>query len=105
MQITYAGLSSMGPVRTNNEDNLEFWQPNTPEEWRNRGAVVILADEKYVQKAKTTTKPDGTFAFKDLLPATYFLFSEKEATGRQAKVEIAVKPGETANATLELLLK
>src|ERR1700722_12900917 len=44
MQITYAGLSSMGPVRTNNEDNLEFWQPNTPEEWRNRGAAAILAD-------------------------------------------------------------
>lgn len=44
MQITYAGLSSAGPVRPNNEDCLDFWQPSTPEEWRNRGAVVILAD-------------------------------------------------------------
>lgn len=44
MEITYAGLSSPGPVRANNEDCLDFWQPPTPEEWRTRGAAVILAD-------------------------------------------------------------
>src|ERR1700689_1109479 len=44
MEITYAGLSSVGPVRANNEDCLDFWEPGSPEEWRNRGAVVILAD-------------------------------------------------------------
>ncbi|HZL38633.1 MAG TPA: protein kinase [Tepidisphaeraceae bacterium] len=44
MQITYAALSSAGPVRGNNEDCLEFWQPQTPEEWRMRGAAAILAD-------------------------------------------------------------
>ena len=44
MEITYAGLTSAGPVRANNEDCLEFWQPTSPEEWRTRGAVAILAD-------------------------------------------------------------
>ena len=44
MQITYAGRTSPGRVRTNNEDCLEFWQPETPEGWRTRGAVVVLAD-------------------------------------------------------------
>jgi serine/threonine-protein kinase len=38
------GQSSQGPVRGNNEDSLEFWQPTVPDEWRTRGAVVILAD-------------------------------------------------------------
>ena len=32
------------PVRANNEDSLEFWEPPVPDEWRTRGAAVILAD-------------------------------------------------------------
>src|SRR5579862_78488 len=44
MELAYAGQSSAGPVRTNNEDCLDFWQPETAEEWRTRGAVAILAD-------------------------------------------------------------
>jgi len=44
MELTYAGVSSAGPVRKNNEDSIEFWQPTTPEDWRARGAVAILAD-------------------------------------------------------------
>ncbi|HEV2690614.1 MAG TPA: protein phosphatase 2C domain-containing protein, partial [Bryobacteraceae bacterium] len=44
MELVYAGRSSPGPVRQNNEDCLEFWQPAAPEEWRTRGAVAILAD-------------------------------------------------------------
>jgi len=44
MQVTYAAHSSAGRVRSNNEDCLEFWQPDTPELWRTRGAVAILAD-------------------------------------------------------------
>ena len=44
MELVYAGRSSPGPVRTNNEDCLDFWQPPLPEEWRTRGAVAILAD-------------------------------------------------------------
>src|SRR5579872_520514 len=44
MEIIYAALSSAGPVRSNNEDSLDYWQPASPEEWRTRGAVAILAD-------------------------------------------------------------
>jgi len=44
MELVYAGRSSPGPIRANNEDCLDFWQPQTPDEWRNRGAVAILAD-------------------------------------------------------------
>jgi hypothetical protein len=68
-------------------------------------AVVFLLDEKDDVKAKTTTKPDGTFEFKDVIPGSYFLFSNKESTNRHIKQEVVVKPGETLMLTLELLLK
>src|SRR6185369_4768175 len=44
MELTYAELSSPGPVRDNNEDFVGFWQPQTPEEKRSLGAVAVLAD-------------------------------------------------------------
>ena len=44
MELTYAELSSPGPVRENNEDFVGSWQPQTLEEKRSRGAVVALAD-------------------------------------------------------------
>ncbi|HEY6873229.1 MAG TPA: protein kinase [Geobacteraceae bacterium] len=44
MELTYAELSSPGPVRDHNEDFVGFWQPQTLEEHRSRGAVVALAD-------------------------------------------------------------
>lgn len=44
MRVTYAGLSSTGPVRGNNEDYLDFWQPTLEDEWRTRGAIAVLAD-------------------------------------------------------------
>lgn len=44
MELTYAELSSPGPVRENNEDFVGFWQPQTLEEKRGRGAVAALAD-------------------------------------------------------------
>ena len=44
MELTYAELSSPGPVRENNEDFVGYWQPETIEENRNRGAVAVLAD-------------------------------------------------------------
>jgi serine/threonine-protein kinase len=44
MELTYAELSSPGPIRENNEDFLGFWQPDTLEEKRSRGAVAVLAD-------------------------------------------------------------
>ena len=44
MELIYAELSSPGPVRDNNEDFVGFWQPQTLEEKRSRGAVAVLAD-------------------------------------------------------------
>jgi len=44
MELTYAELSSAGPARDNNEDFVGFWQPETLEEKRGRGAVAVLAD-------------------------------------------------------------
>jgi serine/threonine protein phosphatase PrpC len=44
MQIDYASISVPGPVRDNNEDTIAFWQPENESDWRNRGAVVVLAD-------------------------------------------------------------
>lgn len=44
MELTYAELSSPGPIRENNEDFVGFWQPQTVEEKRGRGAVAALAD-------------------------------------------------------------
>lgn len=44
MELTYAELSSPGPARENNEDFVGFWQPETQEEKRSRGAVAVLAD-------------------------------------------------------------
>ena len=44
MELTYAELSSPGPVRDNNEDFVGFWQPQTLEEKRSHGTVAVLAD-------------------------------------------------------------
>jgi hypothetical protein len=67
--------------------------------------VVFLYDEKGNARAKTTTKDGGAFAFRDVPPGAYYLFCEKEVTNRQVKTEVKVKPDETTQATLELLLK
>ncbi len=44
MKIQYASLSIAGPVRPHNEDSISFWQPEGDPGWRERGAVVVLAD-------------------------------------------------------------
>jgi serine/threonine-protein kinase len=44
MQISYGALSTTGPVRANNEDYLTVWQPTDQTDWRNRGAIAVLAD-------------------------------------------------------------
>ena len=68
-------------------------------------ATVFLYDAKGNPLAKTTTKPDGTFEFKDLPPGAYYLYSEKESTNRLVKELVEVKAGETTAKELSLLLK
>ncbi len=68
-------------------------------------AAVFLYDAKGNPLAKATTKADGTFAFTDLPPGAYFLYSDKDSTRRQVKEQVDVKAGETTTKELELLLK
>jgi len=44
MELTYAQVSLVGPVRPHNEDYIRFWEPPEVEERRSRGAVAMLAD-------------------------------------------------------------
>jgi serine/threonine-protein kinase len=44
MELTYACLSSPGPIRKNNEDYVGFWEPSEEEQRRTHGAVVAIAD-------------------------------------------------------------
>jgi serine/threonine-protein kinase len=44
MELTYAQLSSAGPVRPNNEDFVGFWQPGDLDRLRSHGTVALLAD-------------------------------------------------------------
>ena len=44
MELLAADCSSPGTVRTVNEDAHGFWQPETIEEKRTRGAIAVLAD-------------------------------------------------------------
>jgi serine/threonine-protein kinase len=44
MEIRYASLSVVGPVRTNNEDCVAAWQPEDINQRRTRGYVLALAD-------------------------------------------------------------
>jgi serine/threonine protein phosphatase PrpC len=44
VKVTYAQISSAGPVRPNNEDWVAFWEPGDDQEYRTRGAVAALAD-------------------------------------------------------------
>ncbi len=44
MKITYAKLSSTGPVRPHNEDFIDFWEAEEEHVRRTLGAVSLLAD-------------------------------------------------------------
>jgi serine/threonine-protein kinase len=44
MELTYACLSSPGPVRKNNEDYVGFWEPAEEEQRRTHGSVAVIAD-------------------------------------------------------------
>ncbi len=44
MELIYGELSSVGTVRPRNEDYVGFWEPESLEEKRGRGAIAVLAD-------------------------------------------------------------
>jgi serine/threonine-protein kinase len=44
MELTYAEICVPGPVRSNNEDHAGFWQPDTPDDRRDMGAIALMAD-------------------------------------------------------------
>jgi serine/threonine protein phosphatase PrpC len=44
MELTYAWLTSPGPVRPNNEDFVGFWEPAEEDLRRSHGAVAVIAD-------------------------------------------------------------
>ena len=44
MELTYAEICVPGPVRSNNEDRVGFWQPDTVEDRRDLGAIAVMAD-------------------------------------------------------------
>jgi len=44
MELIYGELSSAGTVRPRNEDYVGFWEPESLEEKRTRGAIAVLAD-------------------------------------------------------------
>src|ERR1700719_861160 len=44
VKITYAELSSIGPVRPHNEDFLEFWESEAEHTRKTLGAISLLAD-------------------------------------------------------------
>ena len=44
MELTYSEICVPGPVRSNNEDHVGFWQPATAEDRREIGAIAVMAD-------------------------------------------------------------
>src|SRR5947208_14348667 len=44
VKITYAELSSTGPVRPHNEDFVLYWEPESEQGRQSRGAVSLVAD-------------------------------------------------------------
>lgn len=108
---SYAGLTGAGSQDAEAMDAADL---NKPEPGVIAGKVVegtlaqaelevILADDKEV-KARTKTKPDGTYRFEAVPPGKYKLHVEKESTNRKADADAVVKPGETTTVTLELFL-
>jgi len=65
--------------------------------------VVILGDDKNVERGRTTTAKDGTFRFAGLPPGSYQVFSSKPTSRTGRLVPATIKAGETADVTLELL--
>ena len=74
MELIYAELSSRGPVRSNNEDCVDFWQPKSLEERRERGALAVLADgvggHGQGEVASQLAASESLHVFRELKPHT-----------------------------------
>ena len=44
MELTYSEICVSGPARSNNEDRVGFWQPDTADDRRDIGAIAVMAD-------------------------------------------------------------
>ena len=74
MKITYAALSSTGPVRPHNEDFVLFWEPEGEQGRQTRGAVSLLADgvggQGYGEVASKLAVETALRVFRDADPTT-----------------------------------
>jgi serine/threonine protein phosphatase PrpC len=74
MKITYAELSSTGPVRPHNEDFVLFWEPEGEQGRQSRGAVSLLADgvggQGFGEVASKLAVETALRVFKDADPTT-----------------------------------
>ena len=74
MKISYAELSSTGPVRPLNEDFVLFWEPDSDQGRQSRGAVSLLADgvggQGYGEVASKLAVETALRVFKDADPTT-----------------------------------
>ena len=74
MEITLAQLTDTGPVRDGNEDFIDQWKPNDPDEMLERGAVSILCDgvggQNHGEVASRMAVEAALKKFKDAKPGT-----------------------------------
>ena len=74
MKITYAEVSSTGPVRPHNEDFVLYWEPESEQGRQSRGAVSLLADgvggQGFGEVASKLAVETALNVFKDADPAT-----------------------------------
>ncbi len=74
VKITYAELSSTGPVRPHNEDFVLYWQPDNEQDRQTRGAVSLLADgvggQGYGEVASRLAVETALRVFRDADPST-----------------------------------
>jgi len=74
VKITYAELSSTGPVRPHNEDFVLFWEPEGEQGRQTRGAVSLLADgvggQGYGEVASKLAVETALRVFRDADPTT-----------------------------------
>jgi serine/threonine protein phosphatase PrpC len=74
VRITYAQLSSTGPVRPHNEDFVLYWEPDTDQDRQARGVVSLLADgvggQGYGEVASKLAVDTALAVFQEADPAT-----------------------------------